>query len=154
MILIFVLPEFHIFNFFTATRKSDNDARRASGAMFLPINRVVQRQQSSGYSEVSVMFVCKYVLELSSFFRLLTLWFDYGHLPEVYEALVEGIKTVRIETWLQVIPQLIARIDTSRHLVGRLIMQLLMDIGREHPQVNVRESLFVAHRFLESMSLL
>lgn len=35
----------------------------------------------------------------------------------------------------QVIPQLIARIDTPRPLVGRLIHQLLTDIGRYHPQV-------------------
>lgn len=43
---------------------------------------------------------------LSSFvfkpFRVLTLWFDYGHWPEVNEALVEGIKTIQIDTWLQV----------------------------------------------------
>ena len=32
------------------------------------------------------------------------------------------------------IPQLIARIDTVRHLVGCLIHQLLTDIGRHHPQ--------------------
>ncbi|CAH1240669.1 MTOR [Branchiostoma lanceolatum] len=66
--------------------------------------------------------------------RLLTLWFDYGHWPEVYDALVEGMKTVPIDTWLQVIPQLIARIDTPRQLVGRLIHQLLTDIGKQHPQ--------------------
>ena len=69
--------------------------------------------------------------------RLLTLWFDYGHWSEVYEALVEGIKTIQIDTWLQVIPQLIARIDTPRQLVGRLIHQLLTDIGKHHPQVLV-----------------
>ena len=73
-------------------------------------------------------------------FRLLTLWFDYGHWPEVYEALVDGIKTIQIDTWLQVIPQLIARIDTPRHLVGRLIHQLLTDIGKHHPQVDLRSS--------------
>lgn len=66
--------------------------------------------------------------------RLLTLWFDYGHWSEVYEALVEGVRTIDVNTWLQVIPQLIARIDTQRQLVGRLIHQLLMDIGKAHPQ--------------------
>jgi len=35
--------------------------------------------------------------------RLLTLWFDYGHLPEVHEALLEGIRTIDIDTWLQVV---------------------------------------------------
>lgn len=32
----------------------------------------------------------------------MTLWFDYGHISEVHEALEEGIKTVDIENWLQV----------------------------------------------------
>ena len=66
--------------------------------------------------------------------RLLTLWFDEGNSPDVHDALNEGIKVVPVETWLQVIPQLIARIDTPRHLIGRLIHQLLMDIGKFHPQ--------------------
>lgn len=66
--------------------------------------------------------------------RLLTLWFDDGQYAEVFEALSEGLKTVPVETWLQVIPQLIARIDTTRHFVGRLIHQLLTDIGKHHPQ--------------------
>ncbi|RWS29930.1 hypothetical protein B4U80_02742 [Leptotrombidium deliense] len=66
--------------------------------------------------------------------RLLTLWFDEGQHPEVYDAITEGLKTVPVETWLQVIPQLIARLDTPRQLVGRLIHQLLIDIGKQHPQ--------------------
>ncbi|KAG7166823.1 Serine/threonine-protein kinase mTOR-like [Homarus americanus] len=66
--------------------------------------------------------------------RLLTVWFEHGHQPGVYEALVDGLKTIQIDTWLQVIPQLIARIDTPRTLVGKLIHQLLMDIGKHHPQ--------------------
>jgi FKBP12-rapamycin complex-associated protein len=33
-----------------------------------------------------------------------------------------------------VIPQLIARIDTPRHLVSKLITHLLIDIGKCHPQ--------------------
>lgn len=36
------------------------------------------------------------------FLRVLTLWFDYGHWADVNEALVEGIKTIQIDTWLQV----------------------------------------------------
>ena len=35
--------------------------------------------------------------------RLLTLWFDYGQWGDVYEALIDGIKTVMIDNWLQVI---------------------------------------------------
>lgn len=34
--------------------------------------------------------------------RLLTLWFDYGSSQKVYEAIVKGIQTIEIGTWLQV----------------------------------------------------
>jgi FKBP12-rapamycin complex-associated protein len=68
--------------------------------------------------------------------RLLTLWFDYGDWPEVYDAIVEGIRLVEKNTWLQVIPQLIARIDTTA-LVSKLINHLLVDIGKTHPQALV-----------------
>ena len=69
-------------------------------------------------------------------FRLLTLWFDHGHLPEVNKALNEGIRTIDIDTWLQVIPQLIARIDHPKRLVSKLIHNLLSDVGKQHPQVS------------------
>ncbi|XP_039949400.1 serine/threonine-protein kinase Tor [Bactrocera neohumeralis] len=69
--------------------------------------------------------------------RLLTLWFDYGQYSEVYDALLTGMKTIEINTWLQVIPQLIARIDTHRKLVNQLIHHLLIDIGKYHPQALV-----------------
>lgn len=95
--------------------------------------------------------------------RLLTLWFDYGQYPEVFDALVEGMKLIEINTWLQVIPQLIARIDTHRSLVGQLIHQLLIDIGKTHPQALVypltvaSKSASIArknaaHKILSSMS--
>ena len=69
-------------------------------------------------------------------YRLLTLWFEYGEERRVYESLVKGLKLISIENWLQVIPQLIARIDTSRQSVGKLIQTLLCDISKHHPQVS------------------
>lgn len=66
--------------------------------------------------------------------RLLTLWFDNANDNEVSEAFAVGMRTVPIETWLQVIPQLIARIDTPRSDVSNLLQELLMDIGKYHPQ--------------------
>lgn len=69
--------------------------------------------------------------------RLLTLWFDFGENKEVYSALLISIKKIEIHTWLQVIPQLIARIDTNRNLVRELVHELLMDIGKHHPQASV-----------------
>ncbi|KAJ3083065.1 phosphatidylinositol kinase- protein kinase tor1 [Rhizoclosmatium hyalinum] len=69
--------------------------------------------------------------------RLLTLWFKYGYNIDVNMAISEGFGSVTIDTWLQVIPQLIARIHTPSQHVRRLLHQLLSDVGRSHPQALV-----------------
>jgi FKBP12-rapamycin complex-associated protein len=66
--------------------------------------------------------------------RLLTLLFQYGSQESVYMTISECFSTVSIDTWLQVIPQLIARIHTPNANVRRLVHQLLTEIGKEHPQ--------------------
>ena len=48
---------------------------------------------------------------------------------------------------LQVIPQLIARIDTPRPLVSRLIHQVLTDLGKFHPQALVYREVQVQQGF-------
>ena len=99
---------------------------------------------------------------LQNTLRLLTIWFDYGQYREVYEALSEGIRTVPVEVWLQVLPQLIARIDSPSLLVHQLIRHLLIDVGRQHPQALiyplvvasksvVREREIAANRVLNNM---
>ncbi|KAK4495590.1 hypothetical protein PRZ48_012858 [Zasmidium cellare] len=69
--------------------------------------------------------------------RLLTLWFAYGASPEVTHAVTKGISSVSVDTWLEVIPQLIARINQHNRLVREGIHNLLVDIGRSHPQALV-----------------
>ncbi|KAG0095495.1 phosphatidylinositol kinase- protein kinase tor1 [Podila epicladia] len=69
--------------------------------------------------------------------RLLTLWFKYGHRSDVSTILAKGFGAVSIDTWLQVIPQLIARIHAPSQNVHRLIHQLLADLGKAHPQALV-----------------
>ncbi|KAK9463121.1 armadillo-type protein [Lipomyces oligophaga] len=69
--------------------------------------------------------------------RLLTLWFRYGGLPEPARAMSEGFSTVSIDTWIQVIPQLIARIHQPNMVVRKSLHGLLSDLGRAHPQALV-----------------
>lgn len=66
--------------------------------------------------------------------RLLTLWFAHGNHQEVNDAVVEGRGSVSIDTWLEVIPQLIARIKQPSQLVKKSVHQMLQEIGRKHPQ--------------------
>ena len=69
--------------------------------------------------------------------RLLTLWFRYGSNPEVDRALAEGFPTVSMDTWLEVIPQLIARINQPNLKVRSSVQKLLCDAGKLHPQALV-----------------
>ncbi|RHY15363.1 hypothetical protein DYB36_008895 [Aphanomyces astaci] len=65
--------------------------------------------------------------------RLLTLWFNYGgRLVEVHDAVSDGLAKVSIDTWLEFIPQLIARLHSSQ--TNHLLNHLLTRIGHHHPQ--------------------
>lgn len=69
--------------------------------------------------------------------RLLTLWFTYGGNPEIDAVLREGFGSISVDTWLEVIPQLIARINQPNPTVRKAIHKLLCDVGRAHPQALV-----------------
>jgi phosphatidylinositol kinase/protein kinase (PI-3 family) len=66
--------------------------------------------------------------------RLLTLWFAHGQRPEVHAALVKGFDLVSIDTWLAVIPQLIARIHSPNLQIRKLLHDLMKRIVIKHPQ--------------------
>jgi phosphatidylinositol kinase/protein kinase (PI-3 family) len=69
--------------------------------------------------------------------RLLTLWFKYGGDRLIEPVLQEGFNSVPIDTWLPVIPQIIARMDSNNTNVRRMVSELLSRIGKEHPQALV-----------------
>lgn len=69
--------------------------------------------------------------------RLLTLWFRFGGIPEAAQAMADGFQMVKIDNWLSIIPQLISRIHQPNHTVLRLLLGLLTDLGKTHPQALV-----------------
>jgi serine/threonine-protein kinase mTOR len=66
--------------------------------------------------------------------RLLTLWFRHGRRVEVQRAMAAGCETVSVDTWLEVLPQLIARIHTDTPAINELLQSLLARVGQRHPQ--------------------
>jgi hypothetical protein len=77
--------------------------------------------------------------------RLLAIWFDYYNNAEIYDVLYEGIRHTPTEIWLKVIrPQPIARIDTNKQHVARLIHTLLIEFGRLHPKAFVYRPILVS----------
>jgi FKBP12-rapamycin complex-associated protein len=69
--------------------------------------------------------------------RLLTLWFAHGVHAEVNTAISEGVNSVSIDTWLEVVPQLLARINQPNRRVRDSIHKLINEVGRAHPQAMV-----------------
>lgn len=69
--------------------------------------------------------------------RLLTLWFKFGGIPEAALAMANGFNMVKIDNWLQVVPQLISRIHQPNQIVSRSLLGLLTDLGKAHPQALV-----------------
>lgn len=62
----------------------------------------------------------------------------------VEAAINEGLATTPIDTWLRLIPQFIARLDTTSPTVRQSIIKMLSDIGRVHPQTLVLPLLVVS----------
>jgi len=69
--------------------------------------------------------------------RLLTLWFAHGGHNEVNQVVLDGFQSVSIDTWLEVIPQLIARINQPNPKVRAAVHRLLAEVGKVHPQALV-----------------
>jgi serine/threonine-protein kinase mTOR len=66
--------------------------------------------------------------------RLLTLWYRYGFFEDVQAELNAGIKMVSVDTWLVAIPQMMARIHVDDRFIMEPLKDLLVKIGRNHPQ--------------------
>jgi len=74
---------------------------------------------------------------LQDILRLLTLWFGHGARKEVESAIEDGFEMVNIGTWLNVVPQLIARIHTQTPEIKDVLHRLLIAVGKEHPHALV-----------------
>ncbi|GMH78184.1 hypothetical protein TL16_g07704 [Triparma laevis f. inornata] len=66
--------------------------------------------------------------------RLLTIWFNNGDNDKLNDEMEKGLREVSVDTWLVVIPQLIARIHTQYPRVNQLLHDLLCRVGQVHPQ--------------------
>ena len=73
---------------------------------------------------------------LQDILRLLTLWFAHGGDADVdvNAAIVLGLERTPIDTWLAVIPQLIARIHNPVRGTRDAVCALLVRLGMAHPQ--------------------
>ncbi|EDQ89940.1 uncharacterized protein MONBRDRAFT_16665, partial [Monosiga brevicollis MX1] len=65
--------------------------------------------------------------------RVLNIWFNHGHRPQVSQAVAEGRAGVVDAVWVQLIPQLVTRIDHRYTDVRKATLNWLFDIGERYP---------------------
>lgn len=66
--------------------------------------------------------------------NLLSCLFKYGELQDVASTINEGLGSINIDTWLGVLPQLLARIHIKSPSVRSVLHPLLVRLGAKHPQ--------------------
>lgn len=66
--------------------------------------------------------------------NLLTCLFRYGEQASIASIVNESVECVAIETWLGVLPQLLARIHIKSPSIRSVLHPLLVRLGEKHPQ--------------------
>jgi len=66
--------------------------------------------------------------------NLLSCLFKYGELSDVATTINEGLGSIKMEAWLGVLPQLLARIHIKSPAIRSVLHPLLVRLGMKHPQ--------------------
>eukprot|EP00049_Salpingoeca_infusionum_P008011 m.129205 g.129205 ORF g.129205 m.129205 type:complete len:2557 (+) comp13887_c1_seq5:70-7740(+) len=65
--------------------------------------------------------------------RLLSIWFEYGDVSEVAQAVARVRASIDVDIWIDFIPQLIARMDHHILSVQTATTDWLLEVGKRHP---------------------
>jgi FKBP12-rapamycin complex-associated protein len=68
---------------------------------------------------------------------LLKIWFRHGNYAAVNDIVRDGIDKINLKVWINVIPQLIARIDINEAKVKQLLLDLLERLSQKFPHALV-----------------
>lgn len=66
--------------------------------------------------------------------RILSIWFANSHVEEIHAAVRTGTERLPSRVWLNVIPQLIARIGITAMQARKILSDLLVAVGTAYPQ--------------------
>ena len=65
---------------------------------------------------------------------MLKIWFQHGNLPEIEQKLRQGFEQIDLKVWIDVIPQLLARIDINDERIKESLLNLVEKISMKFPQ--------------------
>ena len=136
-----------LINFRLAQQHDENrhNILRESGRKSIPKSRSSSKLSKTLLSHISaavkgfVKAICLGTKRWSAsvqqdLLHLLTCLFKYGQWTEVAKIINAETGAVAIEAWLGVLPQLLARIHMKSPAVRSVLHQLLIRLGKKHPQ--------------------
>jgi FKBP12-rapamycin complex-associated protein len=70
---------------------------------------------------------------LQDLLRLVDVWFQIGDDETLLNLIRESFNKISIDSWLVVIPQLLARVNIKNEYIRKTLVELLRKIGLNHP---------------------
>jgi hypothetical protein len=71
---------------------------------------------------------------LQNTLRLMKIWFEHGDYARIDEIVRDSITRINLRVWINVIPQLLARIDIKKPMIKTLLLDLLERVSQRYPQ--------------------
>ena len=71
---------------------------------------------------------------LQDLLRIIDVWFSMGHDETIDNLVIQSFETIDIDSWLLVIPQLLARVNLKDERIKNSLSILLKKIGFIHPR--------------------
>lgn len=65
---------------------------------------------------------------------MLKLWFRHGNIFEIEQIVRNGFDKIDLKVWIDVIPQLLARVDIKDPVIRKSLIDLLEKISMKFPQ--------------------
>ena len=87
---------------------------------------------------------------LQDILRLIDIWFQVGNDEELNKLILESFEQIAIESWLLVIPQLLARVGIKDETIRNSLVYILKKIGLNHPR-SLNYPLIVMYKFKSSI---
>ena len=87
---------------------------------------------------------------LQDILKLIDIWFQVGDSEDLNKLILESFEQIAIESWLFVIPQLLARVGVKNEIIRNSLVYILKKIGLNHPR-SLNYSLIVMYKFKSSI---
>ena len=82
---------------------------------------------------------------LQDILRIIDVWFIMGHEEKIHDLVIQSFDTIDIDTWLLVIPQLLARVNIRDDRIKNTLSILLKRIGSSHPRALIYPYLLIIY---------